>query len=257
MKIKTMKLHHIILVLSMVCLFSLPACTKYDNKDQPSMTLKGLLTDSVTGEGFQTEIGDNGTRFRMLDKSYSASPTAWYFTTNQDGDYNYTLIPAGTYNVTPLGAFIPMVILSSNGDTTKNASVTLNINGTITQNFTVVPFLVLTWVGEPVVNADNTITVQFKVERGTTEAAYQKDVQNIYLYVNSSSFNVGNNNYDSRYTVAIDNPNTSLGQVLTVTTPVLPFKNATYYLRAGARIDYSVDGVNRYNYNKAISVKVP
>jgi hypothetical protein len=193
----------------------------------------------------------------MMDYSYSKNPTEWYFTTQQDGNYECTMVPAGTYNVTPLGPFVPLVQTDDNGDTTKNASVTININGTVTQNFTVVPFLEISWIGDPVVNADHTITVQFKVVRGTTEAAYQKNCTNIYLYVNSSSYNVGDNNYDSRYTVAVSNPNDALGQTLTVTTPVLPYSNATYYLRVGARIDYSVDGTNRYNYNEPIAVKVP
>jgi len=250
-----MKLHYIII--SMLHLLSFTACNKYDNYEKPDMTLKGVITDSLTGQGLQTQIGDNGVRFRMRDVGYKASPTPWYFTCKPNGEFECTLVPAGTYNVTPLGPFVPLVLTDSNGDTTRNASVTLNINGTVTQNFTVVPFLAITWVGQPVVNSDHTITVQFKVERGTTDPAFQQECSNIYLYVNSSSFNVGDNNYDSRYTVAVSNPNDVLGQTLTVTTPVLPFTNATYYLRAGARINYSVDGVNRYNYNEAIAVEVP
>lgn len=247
-----MKIQYIILALGLFC-----SCTKYDNKEKPSRVLKGLITDSITGKGLQTQVGDNGVRFRMLDLGYSVSPTAWYFTTQQDGNFECSIIPAGKYNVTPLGPFVPLVQTDSNGDTTKNASVTIDINGTVTQNFTVVPFLELAWIGSPVVNADNTITVQFKVSRGTTLPAYQQDLTNIYLFVNSSSYNVGDNNYDSRYTVAVNNPTSQLDQAITVTTPVLPFKNATYYLRAAARIDYSVEGVNRYNYNEPIAVKVP
>lgn len=247
-----MKIQYIVLALGLFC-----SCTKYDNKDKPSMVLKGLITDSITGKGLQTQVGDNGVRFKLLDLNYSASPTPFYFTTMQDGNFECSVIPAGKYNVTPQGPFVPLVQTNSNGDTTKNASVTIDINGTVTQNFTVVPFLELEWVGSPVTNADNTITVQFRVSRGTTLPAYQKDLQNIYLFVNSSSYNVGDNNYDSRYTVAVNNPTSQLGQTITVTTPVLPFKNATYYLRAAARIDYSIEGVNRYNYNEPIAVKVP
>ncbi|HEU4555144.1 MAG TPA: DUF3823 domain-containing protein [Chitinophaga sp.] len=250
-----MKLHYIIF--SILGLLSFAACTKYDNYDKPGMTLKGSITDSITGQGLQTQIGDNGVRFRMLDISYKASPTPWYFTCNQDGVFACNMVPPGTYNVTPLGPFVPLVLTDSNGDTTRNGSVTVNMNGTVTQNFTVVPFLVISWIGKPVVNSDHTITVQFKVERGTTDPAFQQECTNIYLYVNSSSFNVGDNNYDSRYTVAVNNPNDALGQTLTVTTPALPYTNATYYLRAGARINYSVEGTNRYNYNEAIAVTVP
>lgn len=247
-----MKCSYIILLLAFFC-----SCTKFDNKERPSMVLKGVITDSITGQGFQTQVGDNGIRFKMIDKNYAASPTPWYFSTQLDGAFQCALVPAGTYKVIPLGPFEPLIQLAGNGDTTRDASVTLSINGTVTQNFTVVPFLVVSWVGEPVVNGDSTITVQFKVDRGTTNPAYQQNLSNIYLFVNTSSTNVGDNNYDSRYTVAIKDPTDHLGQVITVTTPALPFKNATYYLRAGARIDYSVDGVNRYNYSNPIAVKVP
>ncbi|MVT08198.1 DUF3823 domain-containing protein [Chitinophaga tropicalis] len=249
-----MKIHYITFILG---LLSLAACKKYDNYEKPGMTLKGVLTDSITGKGLETEVGDNGVRFRMLDLSYTTHPTAWYFTSKQNGEYECSMVPRGTYNVLPLGAFVPLVLTDSNGDTTRNGSVTADINGTVTQDFTVVPFLVLSWVGTPVVNADKTITVQFKVERGTTDPAFQQECTNIYLYVNSSSYNVGDNNYDSRYTVSVSNPNSVLGQTLTVTTPILPYSGTKYYLRAGARINYSVEGTNRYNYNEAIAVDVP
>lgn len=242
---------------AILLLVLLNACSKYDNYSRPSETLKGQLTDSATGAGFQTEVGDNGVRFKMMDYTYSSNPTAWYFTCQQDGSYQNTIVPAGTYNVTPVGAFVPLVRTGGNGDTTKNTTVTIAIDGTVTQNFTVAPFLVVAWVGDPVVNSDNTITAQFKVVRGTTDAEYQQDLSNIYLYVNSSSYDVGNNNYDSRYTVAVSSPNTVVGQTLTVTTPVLPYTNATYYLRAGARINYSSEGVYRYNYNEPVAVTLP
>ncbi|MFT4154964.1 DUF3823 domain-containing protein [Parafilimonas sp.] len=249
-----MKIRSVIYGLITALLFT--ACTKYDNYTQPSMTFEGTLTDSVTGEGLQTEVGDNGVQFKMMDYSYSGSPTAWYFTCTQDGAYKNSLVPAGTYNVTPLGPFVPFVIVDDDGDTTKDASITIDIKGTVTQNFTVVPFLVVSWIGDPVVNDDSTITVQFKVERGTTDADFQQDCTDIYLFVNASSYNVGSNNYDSRYTVAVSDPNDVIGDTLTVTTPALPYAPATYYLRAGARIDYAVNGVNRYNYNEPIAVAV-
>jgi hypothetical protein len=247
-----MKLPYIVLLAAVFA-----SCGKVDNYKQPDKSIKGLLTDSITGKGFQTQTDDNGVKIRMIDNSYTTHPTPWYFDTQLDGNFECKLVPNGKYNVTPLGAFVPLIQTDVNGDTVINRSWNLDINGAITQNYTVVPFLELKWVGSAVTNADNTITVQFQVDRGTTDPNYQQDVQNIYLYVNTSSNNVGDNNYDSRFTVAVANPNTLLGQVITVTTPVLPFKNANYYLRAGARINYSVEGTNRYNYTEPLTVKVP
>ena len=235
-----------------LCLFS---CS-YDNYDEPAETFMGTLSDKISGSGFQTEVGDNGVRFKMLEISYNDDPTPWYFTCNQDGKFQDTKVFAGTYNITPLGAFVPFVQTDDEGDTIKNESVTMKMKGVITYDFTVDPFLVVTWVGDPSVS-NGRITIQVKIERGTSDPDFQQDCVDIKLFVNSSSYYVGDNNYDSRYIVTVDNPDEVLGQTITLTTPELPYSNATYYIRVGARINYAVDGIKRYNYNEPLAVEVP
>ncbi len=242
----------IYLLILVICLCS---CSD-DNYDAPSETFSGTLIDQVTGSGFQTEVGDNGVRFKMSEISYDDNPTPWYFTCRQNGEFQDTKVFAGTYNIIPLGAFVPFVQTNDDGDTTKNESVTIAVNGAVTHDFTVDPFLVVSWVGDPVVS-NGKITVQAKIERGTSDPGFQQDCADIKLFVNSSSYYVGDNNYDSRYTVSVDNPNDVLGQTITITTPELPYSNATYYIRVGARINYTVDGTKRYNYNEPLAVTVP
>ena len=241
-----------IFIIVLCCL----AC-EYDNYEAPTETFKGTVIDQVTGEGFQTEVGDNGIRFKMLENSYNDNPTPWYFTCKQDGQFQNTKVFSATYNITPLGAFVPFVQTDSEGTIIKDESVNMDIKGgTTTHDFTVDPFLIVSWIGDPVVS-DGKITVQASVERGTSDPDFQQDCIDIKLFINSSSYYVGDNNYDSRYIVTVDNPNDALGQTITLTTPELPYSNATYYIRVGARIDYAVDGIKRYNYNEPLAVKVP
>jgi len=239
-----------------LCLFCFTSC-EYDNYEAPAETFKGTVIDNTTGKGLQTEVGDGGVRFKMLELSWSNNPTPWYFTCKQDGQFQDTKVFEGNYNITPLGAFVPFVQTDNTGKITKDESLTIDIKGTVTHEFKVDPFLAVSWVGEPVANSNSTISTQIKIERGTTDPNFQQNCIDVYLYVNYSSPYVGNNNYDSRYSVHLSgaDANNAVGKTITLTTPVLP-GNRIYYVRAGARIDYSVDGSRRYNYNEPKQVKV-
>jgi hypothetical protein len=108
------------------------------------------------------------------------------------------------------------------------------------------------WVGEPVINANGTVSVQVKVTRGTSNAAFQQNVTNLSLFVSPFEY-VGNNNYDNRYSNITTATNAIIGQTTTVTTKIaLTSKN--WYLRVGSRIAY---GTNRYNYStiKMVTIK--
>jgi hypothetical protein len=244
------------LIYFIACALSVCSCT-LDNYDAPSETFKGTVIDKVTGKGFQTEVGDNGIQFKMLETSYKKNPTPWYFTCKQDGTFQDTKVFKGTYNITPYGAFVPFVETDDNGNITSDQSVNLDISGTTTHEFKVDPFLVVTWVGEPTVS-DGKITVKAKIERGTTNPNYQQDCTDVFLYINSSSPYVGDNNYDSRISVSLsgDEAKAAPGSVVTLTSSKVTGK-MTYYVRVGARIDYVTNGSRRYNYNEPKSIAVP
>ena len=113
-------------------------------------------------------------------------------------------------------------------------------------------------MGDPVVNG-NKITVQAKITRGTDNPDYQQSLSDVYLFINSSSPYVGNNNFDDRYDKHLsgEDVNNILGKTVTLTTEGELPTGRTYYLRVGARIDKDIDGVKRYNYADVITVDLP
>jgi hypothetical protein len=227
------------------------SCSKIDNYAGPTETLQGNIIDATTGKNVQSEVsGDNGngTRIRLLEISWSSTPTPLLLATKQDGTYINTKVFAATYKITAEGAFVPMVQAGPPAvDQTKTVEVK---GGTTTVDFKVEPFLEVEWVGEPVVNANGTITAQYKITRGTTNPAFQQNITDAVLFINTSPY-VGNNNYDARYiakvTYAGNAGNATLGNTLTFTTTGGALPKRDYYIRVGARIAY---GLNIYNYNE-------
>ncbi|WP_346237032.1 DUF3823 domain-containing protein [Niabella insulamsoli] len=222
------------------------SCSKIDNYDGPTETLQGRIIDAGTGENVQSEVsGDNGngTRIKLLETSWSDNPTPLYVATKQDGTYAHTKIFKATYKMIAEGAFVPMDLAGN------DQSQTIDVQGGVTTvDFTVEPFLRIAWVGEPVVNANGSVTVQVRVSRGTQNSAFQQNITNLALFISPYQY-VGNNNFDNRYARIVSYSgsagNSMLGTTVTITsTGVLPKKD--WYLRVGARIAY---GTNRYNYS--------
>jgi len=236
------------------------SCSKIDNDPAPSNTLKGSTTDAQTGNTVQTEIGGRGTRVKLLETSYSNDPTPYYFQSMQDGTFNNTKIFAATYKVSVEGPFVPLVQTDDQGNITSDQSQNVVIKGTNTTtnvNFKVEPFLRVEWVGQPVFNADSTVTVQVKVTRGTANASYQQDITNINLYVSNTQYD-GDNNYDPRYSKLTSyngaDGTALLGQTITLTTTGGALPQQDVYFRVGARINA---GLDEYNYSTPVSIKYP
>ncbi|MBS1523843.1 MAG: DUF3823 domain-containing protein [Bacteroidetes bacterium] len=236
------------------------SCSKLDNYPAPSNIITGETVDAGTGNTVQTEIGGRGTRVKLLETSYSANPTPYYFQSMQDGTFNNTKIFAATYNASVEGPFVPLVQTDSTGKVTSDQSQNITIKGTNTVthlNFKVEPFLRVDWVGQPVFNADSTVTVQFKITRGTTNPGYQQDITNINLYVSNTKYD-GDNNYDPRYSNLVSYSGTDgtslIGQTITMTTTGGALPQQDVYFRIGARINA---GLDEYNYSTPVSVKYP
>ncbi|NHA05342.1 DUF3823 domain-containing protein [Mucilaginibacter sp. HC2] len=231
------------------------SCSKVDNYAAPDVTLKGVVTDAATGKSVQTEQG-SGTRIKLLEISWSSNPTPFYISSFQDGTYTNTKLFAGKNVISAEGPFVPMVQVDNNGKTIVDKSQTVDVKGVTTVNFSVDPFLRIDWVGDPVLNADGTITTSFKITRGTSDPNFQQDVSDVAVFVNSNKY-VGNNNFDNRYTPTLSgsNANSSVGKTISLTTigGPLPGKRQ-YFIRVAARIAY---GLNYYNYTDVKVVTVP
>lgn len=234
------------------------SCQKFDNYDEPQDTLKGTIIDKGTGQPFQTEVGDNGVRIKLLEYSWSDNPEPYFFTVMQNGSFNNTKIFKGNYNIEPQGAFVPLVQMDGKGNVVVDESVTTDIKGTVSLDFEVEPFLRVEWVGEPSTDGKS-ITVQAKVTRGTNHPEYQQSLSDVYLFIHSANPYVGNNNYDQRYTKHLggDELKDALGKTLTLTTIGELPAGRTYYIRLGARIDKDIAGAKRYNYTDVKEVMIP
>lgn len=245
-------------ILSGLLCVGLFSCQKLDNYAPPSETLQGRVIDKATQAPIQTEMGDRGIRLRLLELSWSDNPTPYFFTCMQDGTFNNTKIFKGKYNVVPQGPFVPLVLRDGSGEIIADESQTVDIQGVTDLTFEVEPFLNVEWMGEPVLNDNGSITVQVRVTRGTTNPDFQQDVTDIALFINSSSYYVGDNNYDNRYTVRITgaDANAAVGEVITLTTQDSFSMNRDYYVRVGARTAYNVEGAQRFNYNEPKKVDV-
>jgi len=89
------------------------------------------------------------------------------------------------------------------------------------------------------------------------DCQFQNDVSDLFLYLNTVT-NVGNNNYDNRYSKQVSYSgsagNALIGQTITLTTSgKLPAKRS-YWLRIGARTTY---GLKQYNYTDIKKVTLP
>lgn len=240
------------------------SCAKeIDNYAGPTETLQGKIVDAGTGENVQSEVsGENGTgtRIELRELSWSENPTPLYLATKQDGTYSNTKVFAGRYKISADGAFVPLV---QTGATPVDKSQTVDVKGGVTTvDFTVEPFLRLEWVGDPVLNADGTLTVKVKITRGTANPAFQLNVTDINLYINSFKY-VGNNanSFDARYSNRVAYTGTAgnnlLGQTISITTTggALP-KKRDWHLRVGARTTYPNNG-RPFNYSTVRTVAVP
>jgi hypothetical protein len=235
-------------------LFTAGSCKKIDNYDGPTETLQGRIIDVGTGQNVQSEVsGDNGngTRIRLLETSWSSNPTPLYLATKQDGTYINTKVFKATYKMIAEGAFVPMDLAGN--DQSKTIDVA---GGTTTVDFTVDPFLRVEWIGEPVVNANGSVTVQARVTRGTANPNFQQNITDLSLFVSPYQY-VGNNNNDPRYskitTYSGSSGNAIAGTIVTITTSgVMPKKD--WFIRVGSRIAF---GTNRYNYSTIKMVTIP
>ena len=232
------------------------SCGKYDNYDEPNEHLTGRIIDKATGLGFQTQIGGDGIRIKMLEYSWSDHPTPYYFNCMQDGSFNNTRIFKGNYNIEPMGAFVPLLLKDTDGNILKDETTTTDIVGTVDLTFEVEPFLRIEWVGEPVENPDGSYSVSANVVRGTAHPDFQKNIIDTYLFVSNNAY-VGNNNFIANYSTRVTYSGSAgeavLGETITITTKPLP-KDRVMYLRVGARTDINIDGTQRYNYSTIKSI---
>lgn len=234
------------IVLSFLLIGTIASCED-DNYPAPAETFKGSVVDAETGQPFQTAIGNTGIRIKMMEYSWSDNPTPYYMYCMMDGTFNNTKVFEGRYGVTPEGAFVPL------------EEEILEIKGSVEKTYEVEPFLRVEWVGEPVLNADGTVTVQVRIDRGTGNPEYQQELAEVWLFVSETQY-VGDFSFSPNYSTRLTGANLPvLGETVSITTgwpggigtgsqrAFLDYSRK-YFLRVGARINKQVNSINVYNY---------
>ncbi|MFR9499739.1 MAG: DUF3823 domain-containing protein [Rikenellaceae bacterium] len=222
---------------------------EYDAIDLPDETLSGKIVDQ-DGEPIQVEFG-GGARIVLMDYSTHENPEPQYLTVKSDGTFINTKIFKGTYTAIAQGPFVP---------TDSNTIEDCYVSGKKEINYSVEPYLKLEWIGEPTINSEGSITVKFKLDRGTDNVDYHNDLQDVRLFISTTKY-VGNSdklNLQSP-TVSGDAATAMVGKENTLTTSVVAAdpldEGRPYYLRVGARLNYTGEwGSNSYCYTPAVRV---
>lgn len=240
--------------LSLLLFAGMVSCEK-DNYEFPAETFKGSFVDAATKLPFQTAIGNTGIRITMKEYSWSDNPTPYYMYCMTNGEFNNTKIFEGKYGVKPEGAFVAL------------PEETFDIKGTVEKHYEVEPFLRVEWVGEPVINANGTVTVQVKITRGTSNAAYQQALAETWLFVSETQY-AGDFSYSPNFsTKLIGATLPKLDETVSITTGwpggigtgtqrTFPTYSRKYFLRVGARINLQVNSTNVYNYSTTKEITI-
>lgn len=236
---------YIISILALV--FSFYSC-ETDNYDDPDAQISGRILDP-NGNLLQTEQGKDNMRIKMEELSWAngdpeVAITPNYLNMRQDGTYINTKIFSGKYRMTPIeGPFYPY----------DEAGETVDIKGSVTKDFTVIPYLDVSWVNEPSLTSDNKITCSIQFKRNAKTGASMPDLNNAKLFVSTTQY-VGNNNKDDQInggTVTVTN--SQEGSTITFTSNAVKYASMTYYVRVGVCCN---DNYKKYNYTDVKEVVV-
>jgi len=246
---------------------------KLDNMDAPEETIQGKIIDIETGEPVLTEQNGNGIRIRLTELSYGDNvehnPD---FYAMPDGTYRNTKIFKGHYNIRIDGPFIPILRKTADNEVIEDGTIETDIRGVTTANFLVQPFLKVEIVGEPVVSG-GVVTAQVRVTRAVSKEEFMSKIQpmgswkdefanvtDVRLYVSYSSTVDSSNQYSSWSNVIDYGGNSfdkNFGELVTISSRGTLKAGRKLFIRAAARINYSTEGVRRYNFSEVREINVP
>ena len=221
----------LLLLLSLSGLF---AGCKVDTYDLPAETIQGTLYDA-DGNPLITEQ-PNGFVIRLQEEGASSYIDFWG---KPDGTYRNTKVFSGKYTVEPRdGAFFPV------------DPVELQIEGEVTLDFEVVPYLYLDNVS---IKADeDDIVAAFSIRKSRPDAG---KITMSRLLVSKWNPNVGMNHLDYEATIDLSGTDDADIQSRTYTLTVSDIleSGVTYYARVAA---LATNSVGRYNFSPVVEIKV-
>jgi hypothetical protein len=239
------------------------AC-EMDNYDGPDAIIQGVIYDSETKAPLQVEHGSGIIRLREI--SWAKGDTLAYVGSQrlnvmQDGTYKNTKWFSGEYLMMPHnGPFYPYDDEKLDGD---DAGELVTIKGTTTKDFTVTPFLSLTWVVEPVLLPDNRIRCVIRFKRNRKAGYEMPDVKEAWLQISrvvkASARDL------NLFPVSIKPANDMEGQDIEFVSAIpVKYTGKSYFVRvvmncqtAAGKPETNYQGVGSNNCTTVVEVKVP
>jgi hypothetical protein len=208
---------------------------KQDNYPAPNAGIVGVITDAITNAPIQTEQ-PNGTKIRLIEERYGNKVTPIDFWGKADGSFENSNVFADKYKIIPIeGAFFP-------ADTAE-----VTVNGLITVNFKVTPFLTITASVTP---STGSVTTSYKISRTKVgdKITTCKTLVSAYPAV-SNVINEFNVSHDISGDTDLNILSNQYSDKITGLT-----SGNTYYVRVAASTN---NANNKYNYSEVFTVKIP
>ena len=229
---------------------ALGSCAAIDNYDIPEETIRGTLYDADTHQPVPCETG--GTQIRLMEYSWSDSPTPYYFNVKPDGTFNNTRIFEGTYGIMPIGPFVPFQQQDDEGKYVVNNEVVKDVSGEVSIDFEVEPFLRIEWVEDPYITSEGKVMSKIRISRGTDNPNYQDNIDYISFFVSSTQY-VGNNDYIAKYSTRTSFTGDAANEFLDIEYEIgsrsALAAGRKWFVRAAARTTTVIEGTSRYNYS--------
>ena len=217
------------IILSIICITVL-SCKK-DNYDAPSVTLEGR----ITYQGEAINVSSKDVTLELWEPGWGKNG-AITVNVNEDGSYSALLFNGNYKLVIPpsQGPFRSKPNNETNSDT-----VLLQLNGSRTMDIEVIPYYM---VRNPqlVLSGTDIVNATFSLEKVITDAN-ARDIENVFLYLNQTSF-VDGTNYIARKGMAGSDITDPANISLQVTIPASISANGTtgdqsyVYARIGVKI---------------------
>ena len=250
-----MKRLSIYIAIIFCCLFAV-SC-EIDNYDAPDATVKGTFYDH-NGQPLQVNHGSE--YLRMREVSWAKGDSSVYIgnrnlRVQQDGTYQHTKQFSGEYLMLPhKGNFFPYWAADDPVKEGEKAGELVKISGVTTKDFTVTPYLTITWVRTPVVTSDGHLECTVRFKRNQKAGYGMPDLREARLYI-SRSINASAS--DGEYfPTAMTLTNAMEGQDIVLrTVRPLKYTGIDFWVRVGMNCQTAsgdattnYDGMGQYNY---------
>jgi hypothetical protein len=223
------------LILTALLLIVVIGCSKLDNYSAPNAGVSGTVIDNTTNAGIQTEAG-SGFQIGLIESGYSSViPINFY--AKADGSFENTQLFADKYKVIPFnGAFL------------QPDTVTVDVKGLTTVNFTVTPFMSVN-ASTPQLSGKN-IIVNYTLSKPSKIGYDIIDCMTMAASVPSVCASV--NDYNVSHSLS----GSTYQQIAAMqfSDTLKSMSSGTYYVRVAGLTNNSQ---NKYNYSKVYTVTVP